>query len=169
MQSQDLVDARAAKPRCWNIRALPTSQGFGIRKHPSSCRCRNRARLSLVEVLITIPLSIVSQIELQESGLASGLDALVPKVEAFWPRCHRENIEFPQFHHLQGPIAICGDVCPSIFCSTAPHRAGLIPTATSRLYYFMALLQRRDNQHRDRRIRRDKSCLPRQLALVCRG
>src|SRR5258708_15609264 len=42
-----LVVASARKPRLCRYRALPRSQGFGIRKQPDSCSCRNSRRLSV--------------------------------------------------------------------------------------------------------------------------
>src|ERR1700730_6386450 len=42
----ELVVASALKPRLCRNRALPTSQGFGMTKHPASCNCRKARRLS---------------------------------------------------------------------------------------------------------------------------
>src|SRR6478752_2808143 len=41
-----LVEASALKPRCCKARALPTSKGLGMMKHPLSCNFLNAARLS---------------------------------------------------------------------------------------------------------------------------
>src|SRR5580698_1335989 len=47
-----LVEARALKPICSNMRAEPWSQGFGITKHePFSCSLRNASAFSICVVI----------------------------------------------------------------------------------------------------------------------
>src|SRR5258705_3670149 len=52
-----LVEASALKPRCCSARALPTSCGFGMMKHPLSCNFLNAARLS-ADVSMVAPLRV---------------------------------------------------------------------------------------------------------------
>src|SRR5665213_3330798 len=55
-----LVEASALNPRCWSARALPTSKGLGMMKHPRSCILRNVARLSAVETgMVLSPFSCI--------------------------------------------------------------------------------------------------------------